>query len=50
MTHIFLDLNGYIDPWLHTGLVHGLYLKSMEGHFPMIDCDPKTISFFDLVV
>jgi hypothetical protein len=29
---IILNLNGYIDPWLSTLLVHHLYLKSMEGH------------------
>jgi hypothetical protein len=39
MVHIFLDLNGYIDPWINTRLVHDLYLKSMEGHLLMIDCE-----------
>jgi hypothetical protein len=38
-SHIVLDLNGYIDLWLNTRLVHDLYLKSMEGHLLMIDCE-----------
>ena len=37
MYHILLDFNGYIDPWINTWLVYDLYLKSMEGHFSMID-------------
>jgi hypothetical protein len=28
-----------IDLWLNTQLVHDLYLKRMEGHLPMIDCE-----------
>jgi hypothetical protein len=28
-----------IYPWLNTRLVHDLYLKSMESHLPMIDCE-----------
>jgi hypothetical protein len=39
MVHILLDLNDYIDLWLNTQLVHDLYLKSMEGHLLMIDCE-----------
>jgi hypothetical protein len=39
MVHILLNLNGYIDLWLNTQLVHDIYLKSMEGHFLMIDCE-----------
>jgi hypothetical protein len=37
MTYILLNRN-YIDLWLNTQLGHDLYLKSMEGRFPMIDC------------
>jgi hypothetical protein len=37
MVHILLDLDGYIDMWIKTRLVHDLYLKSMEGHLLMID-------------
>jgi hypothetical protein len=39
MDHILLNLNVYIDLWLNTLLVHDLYLKSMEGHLLMIDCE-----------
>jgi hypothetical protein len=39
MCHILLDINDYIDPCINTQLVYDLYLKSMEGHFPMINCD-----------
>ena len=39
MIHNLLDLNDYIDLWLNTRLVHDLYLKSMEGHLLMIDCE-----------
>jgi hypothetical protein len=37
--HILLELISYIDLWLNTRLVHDLYLKIMEGHFSMIDCE-----------
>jgi hypothetical protein len=37
MTHILLDLNGYIDPWLNTRLLHDIYLKIMESHLLMIN-------------
>jgi hypothetical protein len=46
MAHILLDLNGYIDPWLNTQLVHDLYLKSMEGHLLMIDCEKLSCKIF----
>jgi hypothetical protein len=46
MTHILLDLNDYIDPWLNTRLVHDLYLKSMEGHLLMIDCEKLSCKIF----
>jgi hypothetical protein len=39
MTHILLDINDYIDLWLNTRLVHDLYLKIMEGHLSMINCE-----------
>ena len=39
MVHILLGLNSYIDMWLNTRLVHDLYLKIMEGHLSMIDCE-----------
>jgi hypothetical protein len=39
MVHILLNINVYIDMWLNTRLVHDLYLKSMEGHFPMTNCE-----------
>jgi hypothetical protein len=39
MVHIFIDLNSYIDLWLNTRLIHEFYLKSMEGHLSMIDCE-----------
>jgi hypothetical protein len=37
--HILIDLNGYIDLWLNTRLVDDLYLKIMESHLFMIDCE-----------
>jgi hypothetical protein len=39
MIHILLNLNGYIDLWLNTRLVHDLYLKNMEDHLLMINCE-----------
>jgi hypothetical protein len=44
--HILLDTNGYIDMCLNTRLVHDLYLKSMEGHFLMIDCEKLICKLF----
>jgi hypothetical protein len=46
MTHILFNLNGYIDPWLSTRLVHDLYLKSMESHLPMIGCEKLSVTYF----
>jgi hypothetical protein len=46
MVHILLDTNDYIDPWLNTRLVHDLYLKSMEGHLLMIDCEKLICKIF----
>jgi hypothetical protein len=46
MTHILFDLNGYIDLWLNTRLVHDLYLNSMEGHFLMNDCEKLSCKIF----
>jgi hypothetical protein len=36
---IFSSILTTIDLWLNTQLVHDLYLKRMEGHLPMIDCE-----------
>jgi hypothetical protein len=39
MAHILFNINIYIDMWIKTQLFHDLYLKSMEGHLSMIDCE-----------
>jgi hypothetical protein len=41
-----LNINGYIDPWLSTRLVHDLYLNIMEGHLIMIDCEKISVILF----
>jgi hypothetical protein len=46
MTHIILNLNDYIDWWLNIRLVHNLYLKDMEGHLLMIDCEKLSCKIF----
>jgi hypothetical protein len=46
MTHIILNLNDYIDSWISTRLVCDLYLKSMEGHLSMIDCEKLSVIYF----
>jgi hypothetical protein len=46
MAHILFNLNDYIDPWINTQLVHFLYLKSMEGHLLMIDCEKISCKIF----
>jgi hypothetical protein len=46
MTHILLNLNDYIDPWLNTRLVHDLYLKIMEGHLSMTIARNSLVNFF----
>jgi hypothetical protein len=46
MVYILLDLNDNIDLWPNTRLVHDLYLKSMEGHLLMIDCEKLSCRIF----
>jgi hypothetical protein len=46
MSHILLDLNDYIDPWLNTQLVHDLYLNNVKGHLLMIDCEKLSCKIF----
>ena len=46
MTHILLDLNGFMDLWINTLLDHYLYLKIMEGHLLMIDFENLFVIFF----
>jgi hypothetical protein len=36
---IFSSIVMTIDPWLNNRLVYYIYLKSMEGHLVMIDCE-----------
>ena len=46
---VLLNINGYIDLWINTRLVHDLYLKSMEGHFPDLPV-PKPDKLYELWV
>jgi len=46
MAHIHHDINDYIDPWINPRLVHDLYLKSLEGHFLMINYENLSCKIF----
>jgi hypothetical protein len=45
---ILLDTYDFIDMWLNTGLIHNIFLKSMEGRLLMINFEKLicTIFFF----
>jgi hypothetical protein len=50
MVHLLLDTNECIDIWLDARLVHDLYLKSMEDHLSMINCEKLIGKLFSFCI